>query len=167
MTNNIQNPTPTEAETLSATAIATDEAMQEIGTVNCPEEIEAVIAGVAIDQKVKFGRSAEGGYLWQFNYGSVEVFVQLTGDSDDDTLTVWSYVLKLPAKNETELMQKLLQMNWLNTFEARFAIVDNQIVILTTRTIEGLSPTEISRAITLVATLADEHDDVLQAEYGQ
>lgn len=167
MTSNIQNPTSSEAEARSAAAAATEKAMQEIATMNCPEEIEAVIAGLATDQKVKVGHNQEGAYLWQFCYGSVEVFVQLTGETDDDTLTVWSYVLKLPAKNQAELMQKLLEKNWLTTFEAQFAIVDNQIVVLTNRTIEGLSPAEISRAITLVATIADDHDDVLQAEYGQ
>ncbi|NES98254.1 MAG: YbjN domain-containing protein [Desertifilum sp. SIO1I2] len=165
MTSNIQNPTSSEAEARSAAAAATEEAMQEIATMNCPEEIEAVIAGLATDQKVKVGQNQEGAYLWQFCYGSVEVFVKLTGETDDDTLTVWSYVLKLPAKNQAELMQKLLEKNWLSTFEAQFAIVDNQIVVLTNRTIEGLSPAEISRAITLVATIADEHDDVLQAEH--
>ncbi|NER08832.1 MAG: YbjN domain-containing protein, partial [Okeania sp. SIO3C4] len=88
-------------------------------------------------------------------------------ETDDDTFDVWSYVLKLPAKNEPELMRRLLEMNWLSTMESHFAIVDNQIVILATRTVAELSPGEISRAITIVATLADDNDDVLAAEFGQ
>ncbi|NEP77797.1 MAG: YbjN domain-containing protein [Okeania sp. SIO3B3] len=130
------------------------------------EEIETIIANMAEDQKVMVANN-EAGHLWKFQYGSVEVYVRLTGETDDDTFDVWSYVLKLPAKNEPELMRRLLEMNWLSTMESHFAIVDNQIVILATRTVAELSPGEISRAITIVATLADDNDDVLAAEFGQ
>ena len=130
------------------------------------EEIETIIANMAEDQKVMVADN-EAGHLWKFQYGSVEVYVRLTGETDDDTFDVWSYVLKLPARNEPELMRKLLEMNWLSTMESHFAIVDNQIVILATRTVAELSPGEISRAITIVATLADDNDDILVAEFGQ
>ncbi|GGA18173.1 YbjN domain-containing protein [Okeania sp. KiyG1] len=130
------------------------------------EEIETIIANMAEDQKVMVANN-EAGHLWKFQYGSVEVYVRLTGQTDDDTFDVWSYVLKLPAKNEPQLMRRLLEMNWLSTMESHFAIVDNQIVVLATRTVAELSPGEISRAITIVATLADDNDDVLAAEFGQ
>lgn len=130
------------------------------------EEIETIIANMAEDQKVMVANN-EAGHLWKFQYGSVEVYVRLTGETDDDTFDVWSYVLKLPANNEPQLMRRLLEMNWLSTMESHFAIVDNQIVILATRTVAELSPGEISRAITIVATLADDNDDVLAAEFGQ
>jgi len=51
----------------------------------------------------------EASYVWKFRYGSVEVFVQLTGLADEDTFTVWSSVLKLPAKDEARLMRRLLK----------------------------------------------------------
>ena len=108
----------------------------------------------------------EEGYLWKFKYGSVEVFVQLTGVTDDDTFTVWSSVLQLPTNKEPQLMRKLLEMNWSDTFEACFGIVENQVVVLSTRTVAELSAGEISRAITVVATIADDNDDALQAEFG-
>lgn len=130
------------------------------------EEIETIIANMAEEQKVMVANN-EAGHLWKFKYGSVEVYVRLTGETDDDTFDVWSYVLKLPAKNEPDLMRRLLEMNWLSTMESHFAIVDNQIVILATRTVAELSPGEISRAITIVATLADDNDEVLAAEFGQ
>ncbi|MDJ0518657.1 MAG: YbjN domain-containing protein [Trichodesmium sp. MO_231.B1] len=130
------------------------------------EEIETVIASMAEEQKVMVAQN-EAGHLWKFKYGTVDVYVRLTGETDDDTLTVWSYVLKLPAKNEPELMRRLLQMNWLSTMESHFAIVDNQIVVVATRTVAELSPGEISRAITIVANLADENDEPLAEEFGQ
>lgn len=130
------------------------------------EEIETVIYSLEENDSAMVLKN-EDGYLWKFQYGSVEVFVQLTGEKEDDLFTVWSVVLDLPARNEAELMKKLLEMNWNRTFETCFSIFNNQIVVSTQRTTGDLSPAEISRAITLVATIADEHDDELQATYGK
>ena len=130
------------------------------------EEIETVIYSLEEDNSAMVQKSDNGGYIWKFNYGSVEVFVQLTGENEDDFFTAWAKVLSLPAKNEAELMRKLLEMNWHNTFETCFAIFNQQVVVSTQRTIDDLSPSEISRAITLVATIADDYDDQLQAEFG-
>lgn len=127
--------------------------------------IQTVIASLDQNQSAMVSQT-DTAYLWKFNYGSVEVFVQLTGLSDEDTLTVWAAVLKLPARNEAQLMRKLLEMNWAGTFEACFAIFEEQVVTLSTRTLAELSPGEISRIITIVATIADENDDTLQAEFG-
>ncbi len=108
----------------------------------------------------------DSAYLWKFKYGSVEVFVQLTGLGDEDTLTVWSSVLRLPAKDEARLMRRPLEKNWSDTFEACFGIFNEQVVVLSTRTLAELSPSEISRIVT-VATIADENDEILQSEFGQ
>lgn len=138
--------------------------IEELTNLSNAQEIETVISGMAVDNKVMVAKE-EHGYLWKFQYGSVEVFVQLTGETDNDTFTVWAKVLQLPVANEADLMRKLLERNWLSTFEGHFAIVDNQVVVLATRTVAELSPGEIARSITIVATLADEHDDILKAEY--
>jgi hypothetical protein len=96
----------------------------------------------------------------------VEVFVQLTGETDDDLLTVWASVLELPAKDEPKLMRRLLEMNWSGTFETCFSIVENRVMVSSQRTLADLYPGEISRIITLVATIANDNDDALQAEFG-
>ncbi len=132
--------------------------------VNHKEEIETVISSLEENDSAMVLEN-DGGYLWKFQYGSVEVFVQLTGENDDDLLTVWSVILPLPAKNEPDLMKKLLEMNWSGTFETCFSIFDNQVVISSQRTIADLYPSEISRIITLVASIADENEDALMAEY--
>jgi hypothetical protein len=144
----------------------TEDLIDDGTSISYTEEIETVIAGLANEQKVMVGHG-EAGHLWKFQYGSAEVFVQLTGDTDDDTLAVWSPVLQLPAKNEEQLMRKLLEMNWLSTYESHFAITENQVVVLSNRTLTGITPSEISRIITVVATIADDNDDDLQAEFGQ
>ncbi len=153
-------------QNLSPEEVITNEQLTDVATTKLAEDIETIIASLALDQKVMVGQN-DGGYLWKFQYGSVEVFVQLTGPTDLDNLTVWAKVLSLPAKDEPRLMRKLLSMNWSDTFESRFAIVDQQVVVISTRSVADLSLGEISRAITVVATIADDNDDLLQAEFAQ
>lgn len=155
----------TNADLTSENAINSEELMEINSSITT--QIETVIASLALDQKVMVGDLEKTGHLWKFQYGSVEVFVQLTGESPEDTFTVWSFVLSLPAKNEPGLMRKLLEMNWLSTLESHFAIVENQVAIVSTRTVAELSSGEIARAITIVATIADENDEALLAEFGQ
>jgi hypothetical protein len=75
-------------------------------------------------------------------------------------------VLKLPAKDEPKLMRYLLELNCTVTLEARFGIIENQVVVISTRTVAELSPGEISRIITIVATIADNYDEPLIDEFG-
>ncbi len=133
---------------------------------NLVNTIETVIASLAEEGSPLVSRQGSC-TLWKFKYGTIEVLVQLTGASDEDTLTVWSAVLDLPAKNEDQMMAELMAANWVSTLEARFAISSNQVVVVTTRTVEDLSAAELSRAITLVASIADESDEPLIEKYGQ
>nr|WP_238549069.1 YbjN domain-containing protein [Acaryochloris marina] len=136
----------------------------EVETLNYTDIIETVISSLDQHNNVLVN-SSEDGHIWKFKYGSVDVFIQLTGSSEDDSFTVWSPVLQLPVQNETHLMRKLLELNWLSTFEAHFSMFNQQVVAVTSRSVADLSPGEISHLITLVATIADDHDDELQAEF--
>ncbi len=129
------------------------------------EVIETVISSLDQNHTAMVSHTDDGS-IWKFQYGTVEVFVQLTGESDEDLLTVWSSVLKLPAKNEAALMRKLLEMNWSGTFETCFSIHDDRVMVSSQRTVADLHPGEISRIITLVATIADDNDEALQKEFG-
>lgn len=155
-----------DAETVATQDLSSSELIDELveKTVSYADLIETVISSLDQDDTAMVSKT-EAGHLWKFKYGSVEVFVQLTGSTDDDTFTVWSSVLKLPAKDELGLMRKLLQMNGTETLESRFAIIEDQIVAIATRTVAELSPGEISRAITIVATIADNNDEVLQEQF--
>ena len=129
------------------------------------EVIETVISSLDQDNTAMVSHTDEGS-LWKFQYGSVEVFVQLTGESDEDLLTVWSSLLKLPAKDEPGLMRRLLEMNWTGTFETCFSIHDNKVMISSQRTVADMYPGEISRLITLVANIADDNDEALKEKFG-
>jgi Putative bacterial sensory transduction regulator len=141
-------------------------------SIDVIEEIEAVISSLDYDKTAMVSHGAQG-HLWKFKYGSVEVMVQITGQTDDDSFTAWANVfsfgsasLDAPSSQHAKLMHKVLEMNWLGTLDAKFAISGEQLVLAVTRPIADLSPTEISRGITLVATLADDNDDAFLAEYG-
>ena len=129
------------------------------------EVIETVISSLDLDDTAMVNHGEEGS-VWKFQYGSVEVFAQLTGETDDDLLTVWATVLKLPAKDEPGLMRKLLEMNWSSTLETCFSIQNNTVVVSAQRTVADMSPGEVSRIITLVANIADDNDELLQEEFG-
>ncbi|MCC0179766.1 YbjN domain-containing protein [Waterburya agarophytonicola K14] len=129
------------------------------------EIIETVISSLDQDNTAMVNHTEQGS-LWKFQYGSVKVFVQLTGESDDDLLTVWSSLLHLPAKDENGLMRRLLEMNWSGTFETCFSIKDNQVMISSQRTVADMYPGEISRLVTLVANIADDNDELLKEEFG-
>ncbi|BAY07450.1 YbjN domain-containing protein [Calothrix sp. NIES-2098] len=152
-------------ETLPSNPLV-EELLVETASINHVEVIENVIDSLEQDDSAMVSHTPEGNYLWKFKYGSVEVFVQLSGKSDEDTITVWSVVLKLPAKDEPKLMRRLLEMNCTSTLEARFGIIENQVVVISTRTLAELSPGEVSRLITIVATIADNNDEALQSEFG-
>lgn len=154
----------TKLESQTQEAAIADELIEE--TTSHEEVIETVISSLDTSDTAMVSRG-EGGNIWKFQYGTVEVFVQMTGEADEDIFTVWASVLSLPAKDELKLFRKLLEMNWDSTFEASFGIHDDKITISAQRTVTDLSPEEISRAITLVAGIADETNEPLHAEFGQ
>ena len=150
--------TPT-LENLTATSDA-DESM----TSSHVEVIETVISSLEQDGTAMVNHS-DSGYLWKFKYGTVDVYVQLTGESDDDTLTIWSPVHKLPVKDEASMMRKLLELNCGSTFEACFGLIDQSVVVFASRILEDLNASEISRLMTLVASIADENDEALLKDH--
>jgi Putative bacterial sensory transduction regulator len=156
---------------MTTESLPTSEALESMtdeflaNTSSHREMIETVISSLQQNDSAMV-QHTEKAYLWKFQYGSVEVFVQLTGESDDDFLTVWSSVLKLPVKDELGLTRKLLEMNCSETFESHFGIMNEQVVVISQRSVADLSPGEISRAITLVATVADNNDEMLVESFG-
>ena len=158
-----------DPETVATASMSSEELInnlvEDTNSINHVEVIETVIASLQQQESAMVSQTQDG-YLWKFQYGSVEVFVQLTGQTDEDSFKVWSSVLKLPTKDDKRLMRRVLEMNWSDTFEACFGIFDEQLVVLSTRTVAELSPGEVSRLITVVATIADENDEALQSEFG-
>ena len=150
--------------TVETSDFSLDAFEDETGSIDYPREIEAVIASLVDEGRAMVGQS-EAGHAWKFEYGSVEVFVQLSGSTEDDTLAVWSPILSLPTKDDMGLMKKLMAMNWQGTFESCFALDGDKVIVMSSRSVADLNPSEISRAITVVATIADDNDEALIEEY--
>ncbi|MGF1499346.1 MAG: YbjN domain-containing protein [Elainellaceae cyanobacterium] len=152
----------TESESISNNELLDEEAY----STGLIDMIETVISSLEQDDSAMVSHT-EQGHLWKFCYGTVQVYVRLTGITDEDTFTVWSNLLNLPSDpaKQAPLMRKLLSMNWSDTFEASFCLLGDEVVIAATRAVAELSPGEISRNITIVATIADEQDDLLREEF--
>jgi len=131
---------------------------------NLMDDEETVISSLAEADSAQVSH-LEQGCVWRFRYGTAQVYGQMTGVTPDDTFTVWSAILKLPVQNPLELYQQLLELNWATTMEARFAILDQEVVVVGTRSVMELDPSEIARMITIVASLADLYDEELQAKF--
>ncbi|MCS7030101.1 MAG: YbjN domain-containing protein [Gloeomargarita sp. SKYG116] len=128
------------------------------------DDVETVISSLAEPDSAQVSHLDQG-CIWRFRYGTAEVYVQMTGTTPDDMLTVWSSVLKLPVQQQTELFQHLLELNWATTMEARFAILNQEVVVVGTRSLQDLDPSETARLITVVASLADLYDQDLKARF--
>ena len=153
----------TNAATLDPLSALSEEELEDTND-NPVEVIETVISSLEQDGSAMVNHSDDG-YLWKFKYGTVDVFVQLTGETDDDTLTTWSPVHKLPVQNEAQMMRRLLELNCGSTFEASFGLLDNSVVVFASRTLKDINPSEISRLMTIVASIADENDEELLKDY--
>lgn len=153
----------TNAATIDPLSAISEEGDEETNS-NPVEVVETVISSLEQDGSAMVNHS-EDGYLWKFKYGTVEVYVQLTGETDDDTLTTWSPVHKLPVQNEPAMMRRLLELNCGSTFEACFGLLDDSVVVFASRTLKDINPSEISRLMTIVASIADENDEALLKDY--
>jgi hypothetical protein len=122
------------------------------------ETIQTVIAGMDADNSALENQTKD---TWKFQYGTVEVVVNITGITPTDTFTVFSTVLVAPFKDEAKMTRWLLEKNAADTFESRYAIQNDQVLVLSSRSVEDLSPAEISRIITIVAAIADANDEFL------
>ncbi|OYQ65597.1 YbjN domain-containing protein [Pseudanabaena sp. SR411] len=127
------------------------------------QTIQTVIASMDAENSALENQTED---TWKFQYGTVEVVVNITGTEPDDTFTVFSTVLAAPFKDEAKMTRWLLEKNAADTFEARYAIQNDQVLVLCSRSVEDLSPAEISRIITIVAAIADDNDEVLKENFG-
>ena len=77
-------------------------------------------------------------------------------------------IMKVPRERQLDLYRKLLELNFLATSDASFAIdADKEIVYLRSlRGLEGLDFEEFVDLLNTVGTIADEWDDKLRAEFG-
>jgi hypothetical protein len=102
---------------------------------------------------------------WEFIAGSAAI--RIDHDAAAGSLTIRSSLLPLPedASARLALFERLLQLNFQQTGEARFAIADAEVIVTFTRPTLGLDYHEFRQAVEQVARTADDFDDELRQEF--
>jgi hypothetical protein len=102
---------------------------------------------------------------WEFIAGSAAI--SIGHDAAAGTLTIRSSLLPLPQDEALRLalFQRLLELNYQQTGEARFALADDEVIVTFTRPTLGLDYHEFQQAVEQVARTADDFDDELRQEF--
>lgn len=109
----------------------------------------------------------ESGYT-QVRKGSASVGVNVL--EDHGVLLILSPVLevpKIPAARREGLYRKLLELSFLSTADASFAIdaQKDEVYVRALRRLSGLDYEEFEDLLATVARVADEWDDVLRSDF--
>jgi len=99
--------------------------------------------------------------------GSASVGINVL--EDHGVLLFVAPVMAVPATGRETLYRKLLELSFLSTSDAAFAIDSHrdEIVVRSLRRLSGLDYEEFEDLLETVGKVADEWDDTLKAEFGQ
>lgn len=98
--------------------------------------------------------------------GSATVGVNVLEDSG--VLLLLSRLMPVPAKDPTQCFRRLLELSFLTTHDAAFAIDEktSTICVRAMRRLSALDYEEFEDLLGTVATVADQWDDELKRAYG-
>ncbi len=87
---------------------------------------------------------------------------------DQGVLVLLSRIMPVPSQDREELFRTLLELSFLATGDAAFAIdgQSNEIYLRSLRQLEGLDYQEFEDLVHNTATIADEWDDKLRQQFG-
>jgi hypothetical protein len=114
---------------------------------------------------VSFDALDEDGYT-SVQRGSATIGINVL--EEQRVLMFLSPMMPVPAQGQSDLYRKLLELNFLATSDAAFAIdkEKNIIYLRALRGLEGLDFEEFVDMLDTVASIADAWDDKLRAEFG-
>jgi hypothetical protein len=106
----------------------------------------------------------EGGHFY-VRYGTtvLEISIEAYGD-EEAVVTIMSYCVQ-EVEVEEELLAGLLELNHQLAFGS-FSMLGNDIFFSHSLLGQNLQPRDLLRAITSVATIADDYDDRIVEKYG-
>lgn len=107
-----------------------------------------------------------GGYA-EVRRGSARVGIHVI--EDKGTLTLLAPIMPVPKQGREALYRRLLELSFLATSDAAFAIdaVREEIVVRALRRLSGLDYEEFEDLLDTVASVADMWDDRLRSEFPQ
>ena len=74
-------------------------------------------------------------------------------------------IMPVPTTGREAFFQRLLELSFLRTSDAAFALDGNDVFVRALRRLSGLDYEEFEDLVDTVATLADQYDDALQQEF--
>ncbi|HXO18885.1 MAG TPA: YbjN domain-containing protein [Thermoanaerobaculia bacterium] len=105
----------------------------------------------------------EGHFYVRYGTTVLEISIEAYGP-EEAVVTIMSYCVQ-DVEVDEELLAGLLELNHQLAFGA-FSMVGNDIFFSHTLFGRNLEPRDLLRAITSVATVADDYDDRIVAKYG-
>lgn len=88
---------------------------------------------------------------------------------DHGVLLILAPVMKVPKSGREALYRRLLELSFITTADASFAIDEqkDEVFVRTLRRLSGLDYEEFEDLVSTVAKVADEWDDLLQKQFGE
>jgi hypothetical protein len=128
--------------------------------------VNAYLIRFAARAGMSVGSLDETGYV-QVRSGSAMVGLSVV--EDVGVLILLAPILKVPQSNRETLYRRLLEMSFLTTSDAAFAIdaEKEEVVVRSLRRLSGLDYEEFEDLLDTVGRVADAWDDTLRAEFGR
>jgi hypothetical protein len=126
--------------------------------------VDAYLERYATRAKIQLRPLDENGYT-QTRQGSATIGVNVL--EDHGVLFMVSHVMPVPENGREPLYRRLLELSFLTTADASFAIDADkeEIYVRTVRRLSGLDYEEFEDLLVTVGRVADQWDDVLKREF--
>jgi len=133
--------------------------------------VEQTVRTLGLDPAQARLKSAGVVDAYSLQRGSASLLVMLQEGSrpeDKGSIRVVAPVVALPNHSAAQLtlFRRLLEANGKELANAAFAIVNDQVAVISERTVEDLDASEVDRMIRTVGRVADRYDDALASEFG-
>ncbi len=130
--------------------------------------IETVIRDHGSDPDKNQVSATEGGAAWALLFGSAAVMIALNPSSGKQSarIRIVSPVVKIGGELNPELLRRLLELNGTTLPGVSFGLVNDEIVLVSERSIRGLDRPEVEETIAMIGYYADKYDDLLVLEFG-
>lgn len=127
------------------------------------------VLGIEPDKARVHSGGVVDAYSLQRGSASLLVILQAgTRPEDKGSIRVVAPVVELPEDDAAQLtmFRRLLEANGKELVNAAFAIVNDQVAVVSERTVEDLDASEVDRMLRTVGRVADRYDDALASEFG-
>lgn len=131
--------------------------------------VEAVIRSRNIEPDNNTVTAMEGGAAWAISSGSAAVMIALNPGSTPDAfsrLRMVSPIVKIDIDSNPDLLRRLLELNGTQMPGIAFGLINDEVVLVSERSVRGLDRSEVEEMLVMVGYYADKYDDLLVEEFG-